>query len=46
MYEVGVFDQVPVVDVKVSPKVVVPVIVGAAEFTGVITAEVVIGELT
>ena len=39
-------DQVPVVDVKVSPNVVVPLIVGTAVFTGVITAEVVTGELT
>jgi hypothetical protein len=41
-----VFDQVPVVEVNVSPNVVVPLIVGTAEFTGVITAEVVMGEFT
>ena len=39
-------DQVPVVEVNVSPNVVVPLIVGTAEFAGVLTAEVVIGELT
>ena len=39
-------DQLPVVEVNVSPNVVVPLIVGTAVFVGVITAEVVMGELT
>jgi len=34
VYEVGEFAQVPAVEVSVCPKVVVPLIVGAAEFEG------------
>ena len=39
-------DQVPVVEVSVSPNVVVPLTVGTAVLAGVTTADVVIGELT